>query len=241
MIEEGLQNILDFIFYTNGVTETALIKLSLFLMVFFAVFKGTERVFRNQKRAIPMLIAAIIAFTGIRLMPEEWLTIVSGAYGLIIGLALVLGPYILISIICDLIRVRGAIKWILVIAAYAAIIYCLPAFGLPEFGSEMLNTLFRYASDNRPMAALMFMVVLVIIIYVRRKMGTGSFLGSVGRAGTGAVRGTGSSAMRGMRYLGGGAASGFGAGSAAGTGWFQRRAQAQRAKKEAMAEIARKR
>jgi hypothetical protein len=241
MIEEGLQNILDFIFYTNGVTEIALIKLSLFLMVFFAVFKGAEKVFRNQKRAIPMLIAAIISFTGIRLMPEEWLTVVSGAYGLIIGLALVLGPYILISIICDLIRVRGFIKWVLVIGAYAAIIYYLPAFGFPEFGSEMLNTLFRYASDNRPMAALIFMVILVILIYTRRKMGSGSFLGSVGRAGTGAVRGTGRSAGRGLGYLTGGVASGFGAGAAAGKGWFQRRAMAQKAKKEAMAELARRR
>lgn len=241
MIAEGIQNIIDFLFSTGGVTEIMLIKLSLFLIVFFTVFKGTEKIFKNQKRAIPMLIAAIIAFTGIRLMPEEWITTISGVYWLIILIALVLGPYIIISILCDLIRVAGAIKWVLVIVAYGVLIYYLPSFGLLQFGSDLVDTLLVYAADNRPMAALIFLVILVILIYVRRKMGARSFLGNVGRAGTGAVKGVGTGAMRGAGYLAGGVSAGAAAGGAAGRAWFKRRMEAAKAKREAMAELRRRR
>ncbi|MFH1211261.1 MAG: hypothetical protein V1645_05105 [archaeon] len=241
MIEEGVQDLLDFIFSTGGVTTTALIKLALFVIVFFAIFKGTEKVFKNQKRAIPVLIAAIIAFTGIRLMPDEWIETMSGVYGLIIGFVVILLPYILISIACDLARIGRTIKWILVISAYGAIIYYLPAFGFLEFGSDAVDMIFRYAAENRPMAALIFLVILVILIYIRSKMGSRSFLGSVGRTGTGAMRGVGNSAMRGAGYLAGGVAAGGAAGAAAGKGWFQRRAQQQKARKEAYEQLRRER
>ncbi|MFH1332135.1 MAG: hypothetical protein ABIH63_02520 [archaeon] len=227
-ILQGFQDITDFILVTQGVTETALIKFSLWLFLFFIIFKGAEKVFK-EGRAIPMLVAAIISFIGIRFMPEEWINAMTTVYAIVVGIALFIGPYILISIISDAARLGRTIKWILILIAYGALIYFLPSFGALTFGSEILDGILRYFADNRFIAAAAFLVVLILLIMARRKIyrgaawgagtgvrGVGWGLRGVGRAGVGAVRYTGRGIASGARYLGEGAA--FGAGAAAGYG-----------------------
>lgn len=242
-ILQGLQDIADFIFVTQGVTETTLIKFSLWLFLFFIIFKGAEKVFR-EGRTIPMLVAAIISFIGIRFMPEEWIDAMSTVYAIVVGIALFVGPYILISIISDAARLGRTIKWILVIIAYGALIYFLPSFGVLTFGSNILDGLLRYFADNRFIAAAAFLIILILLIMARRRIYRGAAWGAgagvrgarwglrgVGRAGIGTVRYAGRGIASGARYLGEGAA--FGAGAAAGYGgrrgrvwrrWFRRRA-----------------
>ncbi len=226
MIEEGLEDIADFLFVTQGITETAIIKFSLWLFLFFIIFKGTEKVFR-ESRAIPMLIAAIISFIGIRFMPEEWISAMSTVYAIVVGIALFLGPYILLSIICDAARLGRTVKWVLVLIAYGAMIYFLPQIGALTFGSEMLDNLLRYFGDNRSIAAAVFIIVLILLIMARRKIYRGAGygarlpvrgLGWIGRKSIAGGRAIKESAIRHGQYLTEGAAFGAGYGRARGGG-----------------------
>jgi len=227
MIEEMFQDVADFLFSTGGLTELALIKFSLWLLIFFTIFKGAEKVFK-ENRAVPMLISAIISFVGIRFMPDEWFQNIMGVYTIVVGIALFLGPYIIISILSDAARLGRTIKWILVVIAYGSLIYILPSLGLMEFGSESLDSIMRYAADNRPIAAVAVGVILVLLIMWRRHLyrgagygarGTRSFFGWVGRRGIGGMRSVG----RGAGYLYDRTAFAAGAGIGAGSAYVGRR------------------
>lgn len=243
MIPEAIQSILDFLFSTGTDFQLTLIKVSLWLLIFFTIFKGAEKVFK-EKRSVAILVAAIISFMGIRFMPDEWFDTIMNVYAVVVGVALILGPYIIISMVTESARLGKTIKWILIIAAYGALIYFLPSFGILDVGSNSLDTFFRYLADNRVLAGGVFLAILILLIMLRRKLYRGAGYGvrgvrwglrGVGRAGSGAVRAVGRGAVSGARYLGEGAA--FGAGAAGGYGaqrarvryrWFRRRVNRRR-------------
>jgi uncharacterized membrane protein YgcG len=233
MILEFLQDLADIIFSTGGQMEMALIKFSLWLLIFFTIFKGAEKVFK-QSKAVPILVAAIISFIGIRFMPDEWFDNMMGVYAIVVGIALFLGPYILISILTDAARLGRSAKWVLVIIAYGALIYALPSFGVLDFGSGVLDSLMRYFADNTIMAAAAFIAVLIVLIMLRRKVA-----GTAGGGGRirGFFGGVGRSAGRGAGYIAGGVATGAAAGASVGKAWFKRRIDMAKARREAMAEL----
>lgn len=224
MIAEAVQDIFDILFGTGENFQLILIKVSIWLLIFFTIFKGAEKVFKGN-RAVPMLVAAIISFIGIRFMPDEWFNNIMGVYAIVVGIALLLGPYIIITIITDAARLGKTIKWILVIVAYGALIYFLPSFGVLGVGSDALDTFLRYLADNRVIAGAVFLAILILLIMLRRKLYRGAGYGArgvrwglrgIGRAGIGTARGVGRGVASGARYLGEGAA--FGAGAAGGAG-----------------------
>ncbi len=233
MIIEMFQGLADILFSTGGVTELALIKASLWLLTFFVVFKGVEKVFPGNK-VVVMLIAAIISLVGIRFMPDELFEIIMGAYAVVVGVALLFGPYILISMIVKAANLGKTMKWILVAAAYGSLIYFLPAFGVVDLGSDSLDGVFNYFADNRMLAGIVFLAVLIMLIMLRRRtyggtrqgagggpgpQGRGRFrraLGWVGNRGTAGIRGIGRGAVGGAKYLYQGAAFSGAAGAAYG-------------------------
>ncbi len=231
MIIEMFQDIADILFSTGGITQLALIKASLWLLLFFIIFKGVEKVFPGNK-VIALLIAAIVSLVGIRFMPDELFDVVMGAYVVVVGVALLLGPYITISIIAKAANLGKTVKWMLVAAAYGSLIYFLPAFGAVDLGSNSLDGVFNYFADNRLLAGIIFLAILILLIMLRRRTyggaaqgagagppGRGRFrraLGWIGNRSAAGIRGIGRGAVGGGRYLYEGAAFSGAAGAAYG-------------------------
>ncbi|MEM4266440.1 MAG: hypothetical protein QW404_00080 [Candidatus Nanoarchaeia archaeon] len=225
MLVEWGEDLIYILFGSVEDMQDILIMLSIWLLIFFVIFKGAEKLFPTN-RGIAALVAIIISFIGIRFMPEEWWESIMGLYTIVVGIALILGPYIILTIICDAARLGKTIKWILVIITYGALIYFLPMLGVIDLGSDALDTFFRYIGDHRLIGAGVFLAILVLLIMARSYIyrgagygirGTRRFLGWVGRGGISGAKAIGRGAASGARYLGQGAA--FGAGAAGAYGW----------------------
>lgn len=231
MIEEAARDLIDFAFSTGGLTQDILLKISLWFITFFVLFKGVEKVF-PQNRAVCFVTSLVISIVGIRFLPEEWFENAVWIYTIVGGIALFLGPYILISMLADLIKAGRTVKWILVIVAYSALIYYLPAFGITSVGIGTLDNTLDYLSDNRTITAIIFVAVLVALILLRRKLyrGAGWGFGAAGRGVRGGLRGIGRGGIRAGQAVGNSLASGgrymgrgFAVGAGAGAGLLDRR------------------
>ncbi|MEM4244720.1 MAG: hypothetical protein QXR60_00755, partial [Candidatus Nanoarchaeia archaeon] len=156
MLVEWGEDLIYILFGSVEDMQDILIMLSIWLLIFFVIFKGAEKLFPTN-RGIAALVAIIISFIGIRFMPEEWWESIMGLYTIVVGIALILGPYIILTIICDAARLGKTIKWILVIITYGALIYFLPMLGVIDLGSDALDTFFRYIGDHRLIGAGVFL------------------------------------------------------------------------------------
>lgn len=247
MIAELFQGIADTLFGSDGIPLMALIKFGLFIMIFFGVFKGAEKIF-SENKGIPLLIAAIISLIAVRMIPEE----IQRTLGtVIIGVLSFFGPYVLVSFLSDLFRLGRTVKWILVIILYSALIYFLPyllsSIAIPAYGGDALESLFEYMADYQMITFGVFVGILAALILVRRRIyggmrggagllrrglggGAGLFRGglrAVGRAGIGAARGARNMGRYGVEgaAFGAGAAGGYAAGRT--RGWWARRRAAR--------------
>lgn len=116
----GFLNALEFILGTGEAPNILLVKLGLSIIIFAALFKGTEKVF-SENKGVAAIIALIVTLMGVRFTPNDWFT-EAGYYFFILtwGVALLVSPYLVLTRLF-----KGNLGKFLAICGYVVVFFVL--------------------------------------------------------------------------------------------------------------------
>ena len=118
---DGVLDTLGAVFNESS-EDLIFVKAGLWIVLFFLVFKGSEKVFPGNKGG-PLIISFVVATIGARYIPQEQLDYIAGGYTILFGAILLLVPWFLGSVIGDMLRFGKGAKTFLILALYAAFAY----------------------------------------------------------------------------------------------------------------------
>ena len=146
----------------------AIVKLSLFILLFALFSKGSARIFTESK-FVTAVFSLVVSFIAVRLMPLVWIMPVGK---IIWVLAVVVLPYLIVDAI---VHEWGLLKILLLVLSYFGIYLLLVSIGFWGFGlifeavQDAKRLMFLYTWQSVVVGALLVIFVISQLVRTKKK------------------------------------------------------------------------
>ena len=167
-LRDGFENTLGFLF--DATEDLVYIKAGLWVVLFFLLFKSTERIF-PQSRGTAMILSFLFSMLGMRYMPDGYIENIGGT---LIGGIMLLTPFFVGSMVGDMLRWRKAGKTFLIIFAYALSGYGLMRWrGMEGEAEDILDSVLIWMSENKILVGVIIGIICVYFLWRMNRGGGG--------------------------------------------------------------------
>ncbi|MBU4501481.1 MAG: hypothetical protein KKA79_02735 [Nanoarchaeota archaeon] len=169
-VMEGVADVLGIIFDETD-EDLIFVKAGLWMVLFFLIFKGSEKIFPGNKGG-PLIIAFVIAIIGTRYMPQEYLDYIAGGYTYLFAFIFFLIPFFLGSVFGDMLKFGKGAKTVLIIALYAAFAYGITQWTGMPLGDEASNIVYEvldWVNENTEATWVIVAVICGLLLWMATK------------------------------------------------------------------------